>query len=1041
MAKHPCGCCGKPVKKKQKALLCTNCSLWVHISCGRVPKHHYDDANESFINWECPKCLFCHLPFESEESLNLDTEDNGVNTLPDEIDENLSLSDSHVSEFPNNKGIKVAHLNVRSMRNKAVELQQYLLSNPYDVLCLSETWLDEHLSDNMVSVNGYKFERKDRGSNGGGVGCYIKDKYTYVRRFDLESDEIELMWLEIKQVNTKSLFVGVTYRKPSQHNSFFDILEGEIERVMSISNNVILLGDFNCNMLTENVLSRKLNELCISLQMRQIIEQPTRTNPYSSTLIDLILTSNTEVIVQSGVQPIGFSDHSLVYLVMKGNCRLLKPKISKIRSFRAFDADNFKKDLSEVDWEKIFSEDVHVNEHWNIFKEIFTNLSDKHAPFISVRRKRQGAPWITNESITLARDRDYHKKKFHSTKLQYHWDKFKFFRNKVNNLNKSLKQAYYKKEFSECGNDIKKNWKILKDILPSKKKAMDMKLVIDDDIITDNVQIADTLNEAFNNISNQLNNGSVPDAANINAMNTLPENKTEFKFKDISLEFVKKELDTINCKKAIGIDGLHPKLLQMAADYIAAPLTYMFNRSLKSSQIPQDFKRARITPIHKGGTFEISNFRPISILPILSKILEKAVHIQLYDYLNNHNLLSQQQSGFRPLHSTATSVTHIVDFLLENMNSGKLTGGIFLDLKKAFDVIPLNLILAKLKYYGIRNNEYEWFMSYLLGRKHCVSVQGYTSDYLTVQSGVPQGSILGPLIFCLFINDICMLNLHSNTVLSLYADDTAIFNNDYTLSKVQVNLQSDFDLVVRWLEINCMYIHPGKTKVIAFGPKCKLRNKTLCVKYNNVGLEQVHYIKYLGIIIDSQLLWSKHIESICSKVSRSIGCIRRIRHLISYEVLINLYYALILPYLNYCCTAWGGCSKTNISKLQKLQNKYARLVLNADRFTSKCFLLTTLNWLSVEQIIKYQYCILTYKALNNLAPTYIQSMFKIRSFYYCTRYSLDSPLTVPHPRTDFKKRSFSYIGSSLFNKLSNSVQTSSSLNLFKSKCKSVIHSL
>ena len=286
-----------------------------------------------------------------------------------------------------------------------------------------------------------------------------------------------------------------------------------------------------------------------------------------------------------------------------------------------------------------------------------------------------------------------------------------------------------------------------------------------------------------------------------------------------------------------------------------------------------------------------------------------------------------------------------------------------------------------------------------------------------------------------------MLHLNSNTILSLYADDTAIFNNDYTLSKIQINLQSDFDLVVRWLDINCMYIHPGKAKVIAFGPKRKLRNNVLYVKYNYVGLEQVNYIKYLGVTIDSQLLWSKHIESICSKVSRSIGCIRRIRHLISYEVLINLYYALILPDLNYCCTAWGGCSKTNLSKLQKLQNKYARLVLNADRFTSRCFLLTTLNWQSVEQVIRYQYCILTYKALNNLAPTYIQSMIKTRSFHYCTRYSLDSPLTVPHPRTDYKKRSFSYIGSSSFNKLPTSVQTSSSLKLFKNKCKSVIHSL
>ena len=297
------------------------------------------------------------------------------------------------------------------MRNKAVELQQFLLNNPYDMLCLSETWLDELSSDDMVSVSGYKFERKDREANGGGVGCYIKDKYTYVRRFDLESDEIELMWLEIKQVNTKSLFVGVTYRKLSQDSSFFNILEGEIKRVLSISNNVILLGEFNCNMLTENGLSKTIKDLCILFQMRQIIDQPTIINPYSSTLIDLILTSNPEVIVQSGVQPIGFSDHSLVYVVMKGNCRLLEPKISTIRSFRSFDADNKTKKLNEVDWENIFSEDVHIDELWNEFKEFFTNLSDKHAPFISVRRKRQGAPWITNEYIALARDRDYHKKK------------------------------------------------------------------------------------------------------------------------------------------------------------------------------------------------------------------------------------------------------------------------------------------------------------------------------------------------------------------------------------------------------------------------------------------------------------------------------------------------------------------------------------------------------------------------------------------------------------------------------------------------------
>ena len=287
----------------------------------------------------------------------------------------------------------------------------------------------------------------------------------------------------------------------------------------------------------------------------------------------------------------------------------------------------------------------------------------------------------------------------------------------------------------------------------------------------------------------------------------------------------------------------------------------------------------------------------------------------------------------------------------------------------------------------------------------------------------------------------CRLKLNSKTTLSLYADDTAMFSCDDNLSKVQNNLQNDFDLIVTWLEYNGMHIHPGKTKVIAFGPKCKLRNNIISVKYKDTKLEHVTSIKYLGVIIDSQLLWSQHINYICTKVSRSIGCIRRIRHLISHKVRVNLYYSLILPYIDYCCTAWGGCSKTNLYKLQKLQNRYARLVLNVDRFTSKCFLLTTLNWQSVEQRIKYHYCILTYKALNNLAPSYMKSLIKKHSFYYCTRYSLDSPLSIPHPRTEYKKRSFTYVGSSLFNKLPSTVQFSSSIQVFKNKCKNIIHTL
>ena len=1044
MVKHPCSCCEKPVRKNQKALLCTTCLKWVHINCGHVLKKQYECIQNKFENWECPKCLFVHMPFRDEESSDLDDGNNEsihVTVDPHEGDLGDQLDGTNNFEFPVDKGIKIAHLNIRSLRNKVIDLQQLLINNPYDILCLSETWLDEDITDNMITIPGYKFERRDRGQLGGGVGCYIKEKYTYIRRFDLEPNELELMWLEIKKSNASSLFVAVTYRKPNEHNLYFEHLENTIENVLSFSNNVILLGDFNCNMLTENGLSKKVKELCISMQMQQLVKQPTRINPHSSTLIDLIITLNVDNIVQSGVQCVGFSDHALVYTVLKGTCRLLKPKVSKFRSFRFFDKDKFIKDILEVDWSKLYSDDISVEELWMEFKTKFVELSNIHAPFISVRRKRHGAPWITNEYILLARERDYFRKKYYQTKLQCHWDKFKGFRNKANNMNKKLKRNFYQNEFLECGSDIKKNWKILKNLLPNKNGAMDVKLVIEGNIITDAEEIASKLNVAFNEVSNRLNEGAPPSVRDINALDTLCQIDKEFKFKEISVEFVRNELENINCKKAVGVDGLHPKLLKLAVEYIAAPLAHIFNRSLITSDIPMDFKTARITPIHKGGAFEISNFRPISILPILSKILEKAVHKQLYDFLNNNKLLSKEQSGFRPLHSTATCVTHIVDFLLQNMDSGQLIGAVFLDLKKAFDVIPLHLILAKLSFYGIRNDEYKWFESYLLSRKHCVSVQGCSSNYLTVQSGVPQGSILGPLIFCLFINDICKLSFSSQSKISLYADDTAIFNKDSDHSQIQINLQRDFDLIVKWLKYNGMYIHPDKTKVITFGPKRKLHNLVLSIKYNDSELENVSHLKYLGVILDSQLVWSKHIETICLKISRSIACIRRIKHLVPNKVLINLYYALILPYIDYCCTAWGSCSKANLLKIQKLQNRYARLVLNVDRFTSKCFLLTTLNWQSVEQRIKYHYCVIMYKALNSLTPVYIELLIERRTTHYVTRYTLRSPLTVPYPRTEYMKRSFVYTGSSLFNKLPISIQYSSSLSIFKQKSRSAINML
>ena len=329
-------------------------------------------------------------------------------------------------------------------------------------------------------------------------------------------------------------------------------------------------------------------------------------------------------------------------------------------------------------------------------------------------------------------------------------------------------RGYYQDEFSRCGYDVNKNWKILKHLLPNKNKETDTKLVINNELISDSKKIVDLLNEEFNNVSERLQKDTQSSNSDVNSMNTLPMMAKDFNFKEITTDFVKNELLDIDCKKAVGLDGLHPKLLKVGAEFISEPLTFLYNRSLTTSDIPLDFVTARISPIHKGGTYEINNFRPISVLPVLSKILEKAVHKQLYAHLDEHKLLSSHQSGFRPSHSTATCVTDIVDYLLENMNTGQVTGAILLDLKKAFDVIPHKKLLEKLPYYGVRIKELKWFENYLIGRKQCVSISQCFSDFVTLKSGMPQGSILGPLLFCLYINDYTQMTLQSIITMLVY---------------------------------------------------------------------------------------------------------------------------------------------------------------------------------------------------------------------------------------------------------------------------------
>ena len=808
--KYPCLICNTSVRKNQNAALCIGCKKWCHVKCG-VPTTDF----ESDVDWTCHKCTFKELPFHDISESQSETIDA---TIP-YVDTSCNFNEGQCNTSCNtlegilNRGLTISHLNVRSLRNKVDQISQYLSSNSIDLFSMSETWLDENVSLNL-SVHGYSLERKDRNYQGGGVGCYIKSSISYVRRRDLECDDLEVMWIEIKSPNSRPWLVAIVYRTPSSNAAFFSNFESNVENVYAISHNLILIGDFNCNVLTENPLHAKLRSLCSIFNFEQLIRGPTRVTPNSSSCIDLIFVPKKQTDFKCGKVTIGISDHCLVYVNLKKMRVQCKPVVCRFRSFRKFNASEFVKE-----GEKLFGPSYYemydVNYLWNYFKESFIKLCDRHAPFVSVRKKINSAPWLTDDFLQLARRRDYLKRKFIETGNLQIWCEFKRVRNEVNNLSKHLKKEYYINEFEKNLRDAGRTWKTLKSLSRQTKSSNCTGLRTETSVLTEDIDVANAFNEYF--ARNTLGNSN---AARRNKLNSVI--KSKFHFEKITEEFVSKELSHLSVNMSSGLDGMHPRLLKEAAPFISKPLTHIFNVSISTGLSVPDWKLAKITPVFKSGDKNLaSNYRPISVLSHVMKILEKALHKQLYTYLVSNNILSSSQSGFRPLFSTTTALIDVSDYLHTNIDYGYIIGALFLDFKRAFDLVNHSILLDKMYEYGVHNTELAWFKNYLSDRSQCVCYNGKLSTFRDVGMGIPQGSILGPLLFVIFINDICDLNFEQNTKICLYADDTALFCKGRDISSVQTSLQLEFEKLMLWVQMNDLKLNTSKSKVMLFGTRKK----------------------------------------------------------------------------------------------------------------------------------------------------------------------------------------------------------------------------
>lgn len=477
------------------------------------------------------------------------------------------------------------------------------------------------------------------------------------------------------------------------------------------------------------------------------------------------------------------------------------------------------------------------------------------------------------------------------------------------------------------------------------------------------------------------------------------------------------------------------KLLKLAAPAISQPLAFILNLSLKTGKFITDWKHAKVLPLFKSGSpTETNNYRPISILPILSKLLERFVHTSFSDYLEAHKLLTIAQSGFRRLHSTITSLLQVTNRWLQNIDKGLVTGVVFIDLRKAFDTVDIDILLAKLPSFGISGIELEWFKSYLTGRSQTVVVDGSLSEPLPVNIGVPQGSILGPLLFLLFLNDLPTVAESCDT--NMFADDTEIDSaaKPDQVIELETNLNSDLNRFKSYFDVNRLSLNVPKCEFMLIGTHQALSKVTnINVHINNEPLEQVSVAKYLGLFIDSNLKWDDHISKVIPKISAKIGILRTLRKIVSRDVLKQLYNAIVQPHFDYGDVVYDSASVTNKNRLQNLQTRAAKLLTGAGPRDSRNPIFKMLGWLSLQQRRDYHKCVLMYKCVNGSAPSYLCDILlsNTGSHQYGTRGA--SQYRPPKARTAYYQNSFCITTINLWNNLPSDIQNSPSLAAFKSK--------
>lgn len=978
--------------------------------------------------------------------------DNLIDT-DDPVDNFLSYSDyfddenfsSKLKSF--NGNISILSMNICSLPAKFDKILLYLelLKSKQcfpSIICFQETALSEDDDLSLFNIPNYKlFSSGKSASAKGGLVTYVHQSLKSSRIDVPHLDEIwEGLFVEIVDLHGKKFIIGNIYRPPRYSEqlwmSFINNFSECFKKLDRKNREFVVVGDFNIDLLKidNNKMSATFFNTICSLSLLPRITHPTRIARTSQTLIDNALCKLSCDIsdVEAGILTHQFSDHNPYFLILKAFHRNNPtPSVTKYRQYSHKNLNTFQQlfqsnNLSNI---SLSSNNDDPNQTYEILHENIQQNFESAFPLITKKfdkYKDKKNPWMTDELLHLIKQRDKllkKKKKAKSKKRKDNiWTELRDLNSTIDKKISQAKNSHFHDQFNKCKSDIKKTWSLINKILnrTSTNDYPDFFLDTDGNKLTDYKHIADGLNNFFSNVGPELSSSIKPgpkEAADyFDTITDIPS----FTLHGVSVDDVTKAITDLKTKSSSGFDNISTKVLQHIKSDIAPYLTKIANQVISTGIFPDKLKVAKVTALHKkGDKSKFSNYRPISLLPSISKVIERIIHDQMYEFFENNNLFFENQYGYRKNHSTEFAALQLVEQILSRMDKGFDTYAIFMDLSKAFDTIDHNILLMKLRKYNFSNLAIHLIKNYLSDRYQFVEYREISSSLSKITTGVPQGSILGPLLFLIYINDLRYASEMFNTI--TYADDTTLtyspnftFDEKHTSNQINIELQNIHD----WFAANKLSLNVEKTNFMIFHSK-GTKPLNLKLEINSSLLTKVSSFKFLGILLQENLKWNNHVNQVTIKISRAVGVLNRLKYILPKSVLLTIYHSLISCYFNNNLLLWGH----DLDTVFKLQKRAIRIVCGKHHLAHTAPLFKTLNILQLPDIFSLSILKFYYKFENQQLPLSLLKL-KIRknsSFHsYNTRNR--HKLSTPTFRHSFFCKSILYTVAHFVNSLNTDIK-------------------